>query len=51
MANLMEQYEQVSKSKSPSPGTYAASSSVGGPQPVSGFVKLHTQDEQVITPR
>jgi len=48
MANLMEQYEQVSKSKSPSPGTYAASSSVGGPQPISGFVKLHTQDEQPL---
>ena len=51
MANLMEQYEQVSKSKSPSPGTFAKSTSSSGPQPVSGFVKLQAQDEQVRVKR
>ena len=51
MASLMEQYEQVTSSKSPSPGTFSPSASLGtgGQQPVgvSGFVKLQAQDEQV----
>ena len=54
MASLMEQYEQVAKSKSPTPGASTPSSSLGvgsnqqqQPVGVSGFVKLQVQDEQV----